>query len=200
MDFLITWLIELDTAVFLFLNGLHLDFLDPVMKTISGKFIWVPFYLFLTYCLMQRVGWRRGLVCLVFIGLTITATDQIGGSLIRPLVERMRPSNPDNPISALVHIVDGYRGGRYGFPSCHAGNTFALATFLSLLFQRRAVTVGMFTWAVVVSYSRIYLGVHYTGDILVGAMLGSANAILFYYLAELTVQYLPLLRLRVGER
>lgn len=180
-DFIAT-LNNFDTSIFLFLNGLHTDFLDPVMMTVSGKLPWIPFYIFLAFMLFRRVGRNRGIIFLLMIGLTILAADQIGSQLIRPAFERLRPSNPDNPISPLVHIVNGYRGGRYGFPSCHAANTFAVATMLTLVFKRRQWTIGMYSWAAVVSYSRIYLGVHYTGDIFVGAVLGSAVAVGFYYL------------------
>lgn len=84
------------------------------------------------------------------------------------------PSNPENPLSEMVHIVGGYRGGSYGFPSCHAANSFALASFLTLLFANRKLSLFIFAWAVLNSYSRVYLGVHYPGDLLVGAIIGTA--------------------------
>lgn len=95
-------------------------------------------------------------------------------TLIRPEVCRLRPSNPENPLSEMVHIVGGYRGGSYGFPSCHAANSFALASFLTLLFANRKLSLFIFAWAVLNSYSRVYLGVHYPGDLLVGAIIGTA--------------------------
>lgn len=200
METILASLNDFDTSIFLFLNGLHADFLDPVMMTISGKLPWIPFYIFLAFMLFRRVGKNRGIIFLLMIGLTILAADQIGSQLIRPAFERLRPSNPDNPISPLVHIVNGYRGGRYGFPSCHSANTFAVATLLTLVFKRREWTIGMYSWAAIVSYSRIYLGVHYTGDIFVGAILGSSLAVGFYYLGLYLIANSRSWKTRIDDR
>lgn len=104
-------------------------------------------------------------------------------TLIRPEVCRLRPSNPSNPLSEMVHIVGGYRGGSYGFPSCHAANSFALASFLTLLFANRKLSLFIFAWAVLNSYSRLYLGVHYPGDLLVGAIIGTAAGLAMAFAA-----------------
>lgn len=101
----------------------------------------------------------------------------------RPSVCRLRPSNPENPLSEMVHIVGGYRGGSYGFPSCHAANSFALASFLTLLFANRKLSLFIFAWAVLNSYSRVYLGVHYPGDLLVGAIIGTAAGLAMAFAA-----------------
>lgn len=93
------------------------------------------------------------------------------------------PSNPANPLSEMVHIVGGYRGGSYGFPSCHAANSFALASFLILLFANRKLSLFIFAWAVLNSYSRVYLGVHYPGDLLVGAIIGTAAGLAMAFAA-----------------
>lgn len=93
------------------------------------------------------------------------------------------PSNPENPLSEMVHIVGGYRGGSYGFPSCHAANSFALASFLTLLFANRKLSLFIFAWAVLNSYSRVYLGVHYPGDLLVGAIIGTAAGLAMAFAA-----------------
>ena len=102
----------------------------------------------------------------VAIALTITFADQMGATVIRPLVCRPRPANLENPISEFVQIVNGYRGGRYGFPSCHAANTFGLAFFLFYLFRNRSLNWFIMLWALLTCYSRSYLGVHYPGDLL----------------------------------
>lgn len=178
----ILWLSDIDARLLLIVNGAHSPFFDSVMWCISGRWIWVPFYAVLAYLLFRRMSWKRASICLVTIGLIILAADQTCATLIRPEIGRVRPANLNNPLSSFVHVVNGYRGGRYGFPSCHAANTFALAVFMSLVIRHKWFTVMMFSWAFVVSYSRMYLGVHYFGDLFCGATIGSLFAVLFYYL------------------
>lgn len=178
----ILWLSDIDARLLLIVNGAHSPFFDAVMWCISGRWIWVPFYAVLAYLLFRRMSWKRASICLVTIGLIILAADQTCAILIRPEIGRLRPANLNNPLSSFVHVVNGYRGGRYGFPSCHAANTFALAVFMSLVIRHKWFTVMMFSWAFIVSYSRMYLGVHYFGDLFCGATIGSLFAVLFYYL------------------
>lgn len=178
----ILWLSDIDARLLLIVNGAHSPFFDSVMWCISGRWIWVPFYVVLAYLLFRRMSWKRASICLVTIGLIILAADQTCATLIRPEIGRLRPANLNNPLSSFVHVVNGYRGGRYGFPSCHAANTFALAVFMSLVIRHKWFTVMMFSWAFVISYSRMYLGVHYFGDLFCGATIGSLFAVLFYYL------------------
>lgn len=178
----ILWLSDIDARLLLIVNGAHSPFFDAVMWCISGRWIWIPFYAVLAYLLFRRMSWKRASICLVTIGLIILAADQTCATLIRPEIGRQRPANLNNPLSSFVHVVNGYRGGRYGFPSCHAANTFALAVFMSLVIRHKWFTVMMFSWAFIVSYSRMYLGVHYFGDLFCGATIGSLFAVLFYYL------------------
>lgn len=186
----ILWLSDIDARLLLIVNGAHSPFFDSVMWCISGRWIWVPFYAVLAYLLFRRMSWKRASICLVTIGLIILAADQTCATLIRPEIGRLRPANLNNPLSSFVHVVNGYRGGRYGFPSCHAANTFALAVFMSLVIRHKWFTVMMFSWAFVVSYSRMYLGVHYFGDLFCGATIGSLFAVLFYYLQNYLFQRL----------
>lgn len=178
----ILWLSDIDARLLLIVNGAHSPFFDAVMWCFSGRWIWLPFYAVLAYLLFRRMSWKRASICLVTIGLIILAADQTCATLIRPEIGRLRPANLNNPLSSFVHVVNGYRGGRYGFPSCHAANTFALAVFMSLVIRHKWFTVMMFSWAFIVSYSRMYLGVHYFGDLFCGATIGSLFAVLFYYL------------------
>lgn len=144
----------LDQEILLIFNGYHTEFLDAVMWHVSHRFFWIPFYAILLAMMVMKFGWLNSLRYLICIGIIITLADQICASVLRPMFERMRPSNPDNPFSAMVTLTYGYHGGRYGFPSCHAANTMALATFISLVFRSRKLIVIMAVWSVVVSCSR----------------------------------------------
>ena len=148
-DFL-SQLIEADNACLLAINGWHAPWADTFMYAFSGKVVWIPLYASLLYVIVRNLRWQVALGCAVAIALTIVLADQIGASLIRPIAERLRPSNLDNPISEMVHIVNGYRSGRYGFPSCHAANTFGLAFFVFYLFRNRLLSTFIFGWAVVI--------------------------------------------------
>ncbi len=179
---MIEYLDRLDTGLFLFLNGFHSPFCDRVMWLISGKIEWLPLYLALAGWLVYKFRWRAVLV-FIFAALLITASDQVSVRLFKEVFHRLRPCHNEE-ISSLVHLVKGHCGGMYGFVSNHAANTFALATFTALIFRRRAYSWCIFVWAVVVSYSRIYLGVHYPGDVLGGAVVGIAVGLLVYRLYE----------------
>lgn len=174
-------LLQLDSDLFLTLNGQNTPWLDTFMWYFSGKLVWGFLYAAILAGIIYRFGWRRALGILLVIALIITVCDQLCGYFVRYSIERMRPSNPENPISPLVHIVRGYRGGPYGFPSCHAANSFGLAVFIALLFRSRALTAIMLLWAMVTAYSRIVLGVHYPGDLIAGGLTGTATAIVAYY-------------------
>ncbi|MBP6065340.1 phosphatase PAP2 family protein [Bacteroides sp.] len=175
-------LMETDQTVFLYLNGLYTSFGDYFMSSFSGKVIWAPMYASVLYVLLKNADWKVALYCLIAIVLTITFADQACATFIRPAVARLRPCSPDNPISELVHLVNGKRSGSFSFPSCHAANSFGLAFMLMYLFRNRWLTAFILIWAVINSYSRIYLGVHYPTDLLAGAIVGATGATLMYLL------------------
>ena len=173
-----------DTSIFLAINGLHSPYWDNFMEMYSGRMIWLPLYLSILYVMFRNFSWRVNVVCLVVVALLITVDDQLSGSLLRASVGRLRPANLDNPISPLVHIVDGYRGGRYGFPSAHAANTWGLTFFMLYVFRRHVLSFTLMVWAFVTCWSRMYLGVHYFGDILAGTVLGFISASIVYYVFQ----------------
>lgn len=164
-------LIELDKKLLVYLNSFHTPWLDPVMLFITRTEAWLPLYLFLLYLVIREYK-KDSWVILLGIALTILLADQITSGIMKPYFARFRPSR-EPTLQGLVHLVDGYTGGKYGFASSHAANTFGTATFFFLLFRNSKKWIWvLFVWAAFMTYSRIYLGVHYPGDILVGGIIG----------------------------
>lgn len=170
----------LDRSLFLWFNALHHPWADSLMWVVSGTKTWIPLYLVVLFFIIRQQRWY-GLLTLVFAVLVIVAADQASVKLFKDVFERLRPTHQP-AIADLVHTVNNYRGGRYGFVSSHAANTFGFATFTLLFFRLRHYTLAILLWASLVSYSRIYLGVHYPGDILGGALLGAVLGWLMYTL------------------
>lgn len=198
---MIDFLIDIDTKILFLINSLHAPFWDSFMWLYSGRFIWVPMYASLLFVLFRSYNWRQVIVYVVAISLTILFADQLCASILRPMFGRLRPANLENPISDLLHIVNDYRGGRYGFPSCHAANSFALAAILSLIFCKRRMTIFIFIWAFFNAYSRAYLGVHYPGDLLFGAIVGSlVGAVTYCAAIGFMARFVPELRRRISPR
>lgn len=187
---MIDYIVEIDTQIFLFLNSLHHPLLDTFMYCFSSKWVWVPLYLATFLMIMHYYGWKAGLILFGCTVAAVAISDQVCATFIRPVIERLRPANLENPISDMVHIVNNYRGGSYGFPSCHAANTFAFATIITLALPTRRLMFFLFGWALVNCYSRIYLGVHYPGDLTVGALIGSAAGLLCYAAFRTSVKLL----------
>lgn len=170
----------IDTTIFLFLNGLHSAFFDSFMYTFSDKWVWIPFYASLLFVFIRY--WKKEALWIILaLVLCIVIADQVSSGIIKQLVQRPRPTRAEE-LEGMVHIVNGYRGGRFGFVSSHAANSFGLALFCSLLFRKKIYTWILFLWAVLTSYSRIYLGVHYPFDILGGIIVGCLSALLCYWL------------------
>ena len=157
----------------------------------SDKWTWIPFMLVIVYCLLRPGNWRHRLLMVGSVTLLFVLSDFVVSSFIKNVVCRPRPSH-DPAVMDLLSYVNGYRGGAYGFPSNHASNGFAAATFLALLLRNRWVTLSAFLWAIGSCYSRMYLGVHYPSDILCGAMLGIVFAIIIFFLYKKAAKRLAL--------
>lgn len=164
---------DLDTKLFLLINGLNSPFWDVVMYQVSQKLNWIPLYAVLIGWLLLKFR-LKGVWILIGLILLVTLSDQ-ASNLIKDNVQRLRPCQQEN-IAAAVHLVKGHCGGLYGFLSGHAANHFAIAVFTAVWFRKRWYWIGIISWATLIAYSRVYLGVHFPGDVVCGALLGSLLA------------------------
>jgi undecaprenyl-diphosphatase len=177
---LIELLKQLDTNLFLAINGLHSPFFDQFMFAVSAKLTWVALYASVLFVLIKH--WKREAIWLVLaLVLCVVISDQVASGMLKHLVKRLRPSHVDN-LKGLIHLVKDYSGGMYGFASSHAANAFGFALLSSLLFKQKTYSYAIFAWALITAYSRIYLGVHYPLDIFGGAFIGVLAALICYWL------------------
>jgi undecaprenyl-diphosphatase len=182
---LIQQLNHLDQHLFLLLNGWHNTYFDYVMMVFTSEVFWVPLYV-ITAVVIGRTYGKNAVLIFVAAGVLILCTDQFAG-IFKHSIQRLRPSH-DPQLSVLTHIFNNYKGGLYSFYSAHSSNAFGYATFTILIFRNRIYTFFIIPWALLVAYTRIYLGLHYPGDIFCGAIAGIAIAIGVYKLMLLTTE------------
>ena len=178
---------NIDSDLFLFLNGLHADWMDKVMVLLTDMWAWFPLYLLLIYWTVKQYGKRCWWVFLA-VGVVVLCSDQLSAHVCKPFFQRLRPCyNPD--LQDLIYLPKGMAGGRFGFVSSHAANTFAVAAFLTAALHKNYKWIGivLYLWAFISSYSRIYLGFHYPGDILCGALLGILIGLILWKVFQLIV-------------
>ena len=178
-------LIQYDKQLLLLLNGSESHYYDMLMLILTNALTWVPLYLSLFYIVVKNnENMQKILLVLASAGLCLLFAGAVDDGIVKPLVARWRPTH-DPQIGMLVDIVDGYRGGSYGFFSAHAANTFSIAVFFCWLIRSRLLSFTLVVFSLLNCWTRLYLGVHYPGDILVGliwgAIVGTAVYHLFFY-------------------
>jgi undecaprenyl-diphosphatase len=184
-------LLHIDTEVLLAINGWHAPWADRLMWIVSAKTTWIPLYLLLVGLLVWRyykpamtsVKWLQRVpacvVMIVVIGLAVGAADFIASGILKDWVARPRPSRVPE-LEGVLHLVNNYRSGQYGFVSSHASTTMACAVLFSLIWRNKIATVGLMLWVAINCYSRMYLGVHYPLDIIGGLVVGTIVAVVAY--------------------
>lgn len=185
---------QLDQQVTLAINSLYSPVTDPVWQFFSNKYVWIPMYVGILALLIWKLGWKKGLIVIAAALVTFGLCDQVS-NLVKHAVGRIRPLHDGFMVANGLHILEN--GGGYSFFSAHAANAFGLAcsTFVGLLsgLKQRPAWMKwyggwMFFWATMVSISRIFVGKHYLGDVLVGILVGAVFGLLAGYLASFVMK------------
>lgn len=179
-----------DISLFLFLNNLGCKTLDPFFMLVTD-YAFVPFGALILYFLWKKLGWKQMGLTLVFIAIAISFSDQTCGNYIRDMHIRLRPCHMEELAGQFRSVREwetGFCGGQYGFLSSHAGNAYALAVFSAMALRGRVRHIWwyMIGFATLIAYSRVYIGTHLTGDVIVGGLIGSAYALVFWWIYDKT--------------
>ena len=189
-------LLHIDTEILLLINGWHVPWADRVMWIISAKTTWIPLYLLLVGLLVWRyrqpavvAKWKwlqripACVVMILMIAASVGVADFISSGILKDLVARPRPSRVAE-LEGVLHLVNGYKSGQFGFVSSHAANTMACGLLFSLIWRRKIATIGLMLWVAMNCYSRMYLGVHYPLDIIGGLVVGALVAVVAYWILQ----------------
>ena len=168
-----------DLSLLLWFNGHHSPALDQVAMILTSGFTWIPLYLLLLFLIVRRYSRRTVWKILGCVALCLLLSDGLPDGIVKPLVGRLRPSH-DPALSSMLHIVDNHRNTLYGFFSAHASNTMGIALFFSLLLRNPILVATLMCWVLVNCWTRMYLGLHYPSDILVGLLWGAVSATVAY--------------------
>ena len=184
---------DIDRELLLAVNGSDSLFLDRMVTTLTTAATWIPLYLTMFYMVLKNNdNVRRVLMVLGGVAICYLLAGAVDDGIVKPMVARWRPTH-DPQIGPLVDIVDGYRGGKYGFFSAHASNTMCIATYFCWLVRSRRLSITLVTWSLVNCWTRMYLGVHFPGDILVGLLWGVivGSGVYFLYRRLTHALYMP---------
>ena len=176
-------IIQFDQQATLALNGSESVFWDNVVYTVTNTFSWTLVIIAIFWVIFKNNKLKEALVVLLFLVLLITVADRICSGWVKPMVARLRPTQ-DPHLMYMIDVVRGYRGGLYSFFSGHACNTMSFAVFFSLLFRYHKLTFTLLFWSLTTTFTRIYLGVHYLGDVCVGWTVGIILGFLFYIIYD----------------
>ena len=179
-------LISIDQHITSILNGWNAAALDPVMIFVSKVYVWVPLYLAIIVWYFAKQPWRRAMLTVAMLILAFAFTDRFS-YFLKESICRLRPCE-DPAMAGPIRLLEKH-GSLHGFPSGHATNTFCFALLTSLTARRKWWTPAIFSWAAIVSYSRIYVGKHYFGDVLCGALLGLLCGYIFYLIIKAIDKY-----------
>ncbi len=175
-------IIRFDKDMLLLVNGSDSLFIDGLATTLTTATTWIPLYVALFYLVLRNSESMKQILLIVSCAaLCVLLAGTVDDTFVKPNVARFRPTH-DSEIGFCVDIVDGYRGGRYGFFSAHAANTFSIAVFFSFLVRNKILTFFLLTWSLLNCWTRMYLGVHYPGDILCGLLWGGISGLVIYFL------------------
>lgn len=187
---MIQYLDTIDCRLTMAINGWNSAYADQAMWLVSSRLSWLLILIAFLFTLRNK-GWRQAVIAIVAVALTVLIADQLSSGIIKPLVERLRPSHCP-ALASTLHTVNDYRGGMYGFASSHAANSFGIALIISLMMRSRPATTALTLWAMLQCYSRIYLGVHYLGDIAAGTIIGLLAAWVVYKILKWLYRHTPM--------